>query len=140
MNKLHQRNRRRKIFWTIIITSIVLFFLYQLIKAPIDIEDLKNNRIVTSGIVTGATSNQKNTGGGIKYMFYVNSKGYKGSTGYSNLSRDFCESLIGRNFPVIYSPERTENNKILLTNDVFNMYGMIQPDSLKWIEKYVNWR
>lgn len=140
MNKLHRRNNRRKIFWTIIVLSTILFFVYQLVKAPIDIESLKNNKIIVSGTVTAATSNQKNTGGGVKYIFYVNGKKYKGSTGYSNLPRDFCESLIGRYFPVIYSSKRIGNNRMLLTKEMFEMYEMNQPDSLKWIENYIIWR
>ena len=137
MNRLHRRNKRRKIFWTIITVGAVGFFLYQLLTAPIKIENLKDNKVITIGIVTGTFNNHRNTGSGLDYTFNINNKLYKGSTAYSSLSTSFCESLIGRSFPVIYSPARITNNEMLLTKERFKIYAMEQPDSLKWVENYI---
>lgn len=137
MNRLHRRNKRRKIFWTVIAVGAISFFLYQLFMAPVKIKDLKENKIIIIGTITGTFNNQRNTGSGLDYTFNINNKLYKGSTAYPNLSTSFCESLIGRSFPVIYSPEHISNNKMLLTKEIFKIYGMQQPDSLKWIDEYV---
>lgn len=137
MNRLHTRNKRRKIFWKIIIGGAISFFLYQMIITLVKTEELKDNKTITIGIITGVFNNQRNTGSGLDYTFYINNKLYKGSTGYPNLSSSFCESLIGRSCPVIYSTERINYNKMLLTKEIFKIYDLEQPDSLKWIEEYV---
>lgn len=137
MNKLHRRNKRRRIFWTIITICAIGFFLYQLFMAPFRLEDLRENKIITVGVIIGTFNNQRNTGSGLYYTFNISNKLYKGSTAYSNLSTNFCKSLIGRSFPVIYSPTSINNNDILLTKESFKLYDMKQPDSLKWIEENV---
>lgn len=137
MNRLHRRNKRRRIFWSIITVGAIGFFLYLMIGTLFKDGNLKNNRNLTTGIITGTFNNQRNTGSGVYYTFYSNNKLYKGSIGYPELSTAFCESLIGRSFPVIYSPADPTNNKMLLTKQTFIIYRMEQPDSLKWIEEYV---
>lgn len=137
MNQLHRRNKRRRIFWTIITVGAIVFFLYQLLMAPFRLEDLRENKIITVGKITGTFNNQRNTGSGLYYTFNISNKLYKGSTAYSNLPTSFCKSLMGRSFPVIYSPTSINNNDMLLTYEFFKIYDMQQPDSLKWIEEYV---
>jgi hypothetical protein len=137
MNRLHRRNRKRRIIGIALTMLIMSFFLYQFIMAPLKIEQLKSNKIITIGIVTGTSNNHRNTGGGLEYKFFVGNIEHQGSTAYSSLLPSFCESLIGRSFPVIYSSKKISNNEILLTKYRFGLYDLIQPDSLKWIEKYV---
>ncbi len=100
---------------------------------PVRYMDLTGNRVITTGVITGTYSRS----GGVNYVFYIDSKEYKGSSGYADLTVGFCESLIGRNFPVIYSSKHIGNNQMLLTKATFKWYDREQPDSLKWIEKYV---
>jgi hypothetical protein len=140
MNRLHRRNKRRKIFWTTITVGVIAFFIYQIIMVPVRIDDLTRDKVITTGIITGTSSNQRNTGGGVYFKFYANGKEYEGSTGYPNLSTTFCEDLVGRKFPVIYSSKRIKNNQMLLTKEIFEKYGMKQPDSLRWIEDYLQLR
>src|SRR5690242_18589151 len=102
LNRLQRRNKRRKIFWTSITVLVISFFVYQFIITPFRIGDLRKNGIITFGIVTRASNNQRNTGGGVCYEFYINNKKHEGCTGYSNLSPSFCESIVGRTFPLIY--------------------------------------
>lgn len=137
MNRLHRRNKRRKIFWTIITVGVIAFFLYQFISAPIKINNLSTDGVWTTGTVIGTFNNQRNTGSGVDYIFVYNGKQYKGGTAYPELTTSFCESLIGRQFPVIVLPTNIDNNEMLLTKQTFQIYGKEQPDSLKWIEENV---
>jgi len=137
MNRLHRRNKRRKTFWTIVVVAVIGFFLYQFISAPVKINKLSTDGVWTTGTVIGTSNNQRNTGSGVDYTFSYNGKQYKGSTGYPELTTRFCESLIGRSFPVLVRPKDINNNKMLLTQQTFQIYGKEQPDSLKWIEENV---
>jgi hypothetical protein len=137
MNRLMRRNRRRRVVTIILTIAVIFFFTYQFFKAIYGIEDLKEKKILTTGIITNVHKSQRNTGSGIDYKFFVNNTEYNGSTGYMSLPTEFCETLIGKNFPVAYSPEHINNNVMLITEFRFKMYGMEQPDSLKWVEKYV---
>lgn len=137
MNKLIRRNRRRRVVAIIVTIGVIIFFLYQFFNAIYGIEDLKENKVVITGIITNVHKSQRNTGSGIDYKFFLNNKEFVGSTGYMSLPTQFCETLIGKSFPVIYSPNNIRNNVMLITNFRFKIYDMEQPDSLKWIEKYV---
>jgi hypothetical protein len=140
MNRLHRRNKRRKLFWNIFTICAIVFIGYVVVRSFIKIANIKSNKVVITGIVTGVSSNQRNTGGGVKFTYTVNGIDYKASTAYPNLSISFCESLVGRHFPVIYSAKHKKWAQMLLTRERFTEYNMEQPDSLAWIENYVRER
>jgi len=133
MNRLHRRNKRRNLFWTAATVVAICFVAYLLIDTMRKSFMLHTHKQVTSGMVIAA----HNRRGGVDYSFYVNNKHYKGQTSYINLSPSFCESLIGRSFPVIYVPSEIGINEMLITASSFENYNMKQPDSLSWIEKWV---
>jgi hypothetical protein len=137
MNRLHKRNMRRKIVRTILVLGLVVSIVYSLVRQLVHSNDLQKNKILTTGVVTGTNSGQRNTGGGVDYVINVGRKIYKGSTAYQNLSKSFCEDLIGRSFPVIYSSKNVHNSEMLITKESFEFYDLKQPDSMSWIEKYV---
>ncbi|MBL7763102.1 MAG: hypothetical protein JNL23_06710 [Chitinophagaceae bacterium] len=112
-------------------------FGYLIIISLIDRYNLSLNNVITFGTITGTNTNQKHTCGGVDFTFFVSNKEYHGSTGYCDLSSAFCESLIGRKFPVIYCPKKISNNQMLLTKAMFKDYNVPYPDSLEWIEEYV---
>lgn len=137
MNRLHRRNKRRKLFWNTITVLVIGFFIVEMIRAPIKIEQLRKNKVITIGIVIGTSDSWRTKDTGLEYIFQVDGKEHKGSSSYLNLVGGTCETLIGRSFPVIYSSTATHNNEILLTQERFKRYDMKQPDTLQWVEQYV---
>jgi hypothetical protein len=116
--------------------AVVIGIIYLLIRSAVEEYQIQTDNVLTVGIVTGVSSNWRKTGGGVKFSFVANGKSYSGSTGYSNLSIEFCESLIGKSFPVIYASKNVNNSEMLLTSQMFKQYDLQQPDSLKWIDDY----
>ena len=42
--------------------------------------------------------------------------------------------MVGRQFPIIYSPQHLENSKLLVIPGDFNELGIPYPDSLNWVK------
>jgi hypothetical protein len=134
MNRLHKRNKKRRIFWDVLIWGSLSLFVFLIIRDLVRYIDLSTNTVLTSGIITKAESSRKNYYGSFEYVFMVGNKTYKGENGYPRIGNDICESFIGKKFPVIYSSKDTLNCKILISAQDFKLYYLDQPDSLKWIK------
>ena len=135
-NRLHRRNRRRRLINTLFVVSALSCIAFLMIHSLVKTSELKNDNILTKGTIIGTFSNHRNTGGGFEFVFSVNGIRYEGSTAYPQLSPNFCKRLIGKTFPVVYSSKDFTNSKVLILRHYFERYGQIQPDTLKWIERY----
>jgi hypothetical protein len=116
--------------------AVVIGIIYLLIKSAVDEYELQTDGVIIVGVVTGVHFSQRKTSAHLDFSFVVGEKSYSGSTGYPDLSIEFCESLIGKSFPVIYASKNINNNEMLLTRSRFKHYDLQQPDSLKWIDDY----
>jgi hypothetical protein len=90
----------------------------------------KKNGVLTNGRVTNVYAVK----GGIRidYEFYHKGKKIKGSGLYFIYSA-YMYKFYSRNFPVIYTPDNTAVNRMLIVKSNFNDFDMQYPDSLKWV-------
>ena len=115
------------------ILIIVFFFVIAFRSNKLD-NDLKKNGVITKGKIFKATHG-KNT---MKFLYYnfIDEKGltHENSIGVELKNKEY---FIGRSFPVVFLPEDAENNCLLVTRQYFEIYGIVFPDSLNWVDDYV---
>jgi len=104
---------------------------------------LKNNQIVNGGYVSSCNYGGKGNAGRvfIDYFFFIKGKKLKGSTVFltSEISFSDCQNyFVGKQFPVIYVPEKPTINLMLVSPKNFDQYSYKFPDSLNWVRKYLN--
>jgi len=81
----------------------------------------------------------------ISFSFLVNGKKYLNETSIpceDNVFRNdtLNRRLKGKTLLVIYNPYFPSNNNLLLTKSDFYEYGMLLPDSLKWVDSFLSCR
>ncbi len=115
--------------------TVLGFFALILILSPIycmvqNRKNIEKCHKITIGIVTGF--NDSKPFHGIMYEYYIDQKRYVNSANYN------CELPKSTKVPVIYSCSDEDNSGLLLLPEDFHKYNMEYPDSLKWLEKYIN--
>lgn len=80
--------------------------------------DLKYHKVITNAKVLNYSSNYRSNNS-IKYTFIIEDKKITSSKGMPEFSRNACEELIGKEFPVAYSPEDPSINILLITDEDF---------------------
>jgi|SRR5579859_1373727 len=76
----------------------------------------------------------------VNYTILVNGKEYKGSSifSFNEISASDCNRyLLGRTFPVIYTPGDPTNSQLMVTPRIYRAYGETFPDSLQWVLQYL---
>ena len=117
----------------IIIIFILIFCLTAIFICNRNGNDLKTNGILTNGQVVKAYWGR----GGINldYIFYVNGQKVDGSEFYF-ISIRFGNKFLHKSFPVIYSKNSIDRNRMLVLENDFKEFDMTYPDSLRWTLNY----
>jgi hypothetical protein len=77
----------------------------------------------------------------MKYLFTVNQKQYAKEAGVpcTYLSESLLKKkMVGLHLPVIYNPNDPDNNYLLALESTYKEYDMVMPDSLKWVNSFLN--
>jgi len=70
----------------------------------------------------------------ISYSFNYQSKSYFKLKSSFTASFDGVNNfLVGKKFPLILSKKNIDNNELLIFKEDFERYGLVYPDSLKWV-------
>jgi hypothetical protein len=112
------------VFSLIIISFIISYFIWAK-----NVQDLKTNHILATSTIV-SWSNDSKSGVWLDYQFKVDNKTYNSSTKFFNLSSMDALNLVGKTFPVVYSPSNPKNNELLIRPQDFTEFSIIQPDSL----------
>ncbi|HEU4552095.1 MAG TPA: hypothetical protein VFS25_04645 [Chitinophaga sp.] len=121
-----------------IIPFVVLFvFIYLFIVYQFKGSELKNNAIITTGVILKFKSDYRGEGGAFVYSFNINGKYYENQRAYPNIRSSDGYNLEGKIFPIVYDKNDPDNNRMLITDKDFKTYSIPFPDSLKWVEDYV---
>jgi hypothetical protein len=126
-------NRTTQIVWTVVFCLIILI-LYQghLIK-----NETLANRGFTTGKITFIDYKGSYKGTNIIYFdCIIDGISYKENFTNPNTMYKFADTLIGVSFPVIYNKTNHKHSEALLYEYQYQRFDLIQPDSLKWVNKY----
>jgi hypothetical protein len=115
--------------WTIIIGFIV-FVTVQSIRQNSEDQYLKDNPNLTTAKIIDWDPGAKGGARLLNYEFIIDNKTYNGSKSYYGLSQR-NNYLLNKYFPVIYSSKDPNVNRLLIIENEFKEFGLIQPDSLK---------
>ncbi len=116
-----------------------LFFLFIVISGIIGtyrMNKMSKRYKITSGYVNRYGQFAKSSVMYIDYNYIVFNKEYKRSR---TLNTDHHEVFVGKYFPVLYDSMDPGVHEILITRSDFVEYGLVPPDSLAWVEKYVRY-
>jgi hypothetical protein len=117
-----------KIFW-IFISIIILFIGFWSFYRTYE---LKSNHVLLTGRIIEIASTNKSSPVFLCEIFYEGNRKIISST--TSISK--MNLFIGKYFPFIYS-NKINGGKILITPEDFNQYGILFPDSLKWVLPYI---
>lgn len=125
---------KKKILKTVVIL-FTIFFVFSIIRTLILENNLKRNKIIVNGFITEYSTSYR---GGLEiiYTFEFKSKVYKGETAYPEIYSRHSNRFVGRYFPVIFTLDNPNFNKILISTSKFKKYNIEFPDSLKWVIKF----
>jgi hypothetical protein len=103
---------------------------------------VRNHHLITKGkiedyhILNGRTRSID-----IEFAYYINGEiieGGKNSYSLGTFSDATLENvLVGRKFPVVYDSNNISNARMLILKSDFDKYDVPFPDSVKWVEGYV---
>ncbi len=120
--------------------AVALFILFAFII--FQDKQLKTKHILDKAIVEDCyVVRSKGTYYYMEYSFIAKETKYKGKeslgTVYFDLS-DLYKRFVGKTIPVVYNSDFPSNNNLLLREKDYKDFRVTQPDSLKWIDKYLN--
>ncbi len=117
-----------------ILAFVVLFILFLFIAQivfKVREADPKERGIITYGTFKEA----KLFNGSTRiYFYYIINNNKHDETNYSTYQvYKNKEVLVGKQFPVIYDPDKPTNSQMLISKFDFNQIDLVQPDSLAWL-------
>ena len=121
--------KNKKLVLAIIIflfVAILLFVKYS------DIKLTKRSVLLNARTIGWKTSSYM--GLNLNYEFYYNGKKILGSDAFNDFRGN--QDFVNRNFPVMYEP-KLGSAKLLIEPSDFKRFGLIFPDSLKWVLYYL---
>jgi len=86
-----------------------------------------NARIIGIGLVTKGSPT-------FNYMFNYNGEEFSNESSTGVRKKNV---FIGRTFPIIFSP-KTKDSELLISPKDFEKFGILFPDSLRWVLRYEN--
>lgn len=122
----------------ILLVAVVLGGIYLLgeYRGKSVTRSIAKNHVMASGIVSKVEFRTK-LGYVVRYSFEVNDQYYSSSVNGSKFTR-VKNVLTGRSFPIIVSATDPSNNEMLILPEDFEKYHIPFPDSLGWVEEYLN--
>lgn len=120
----------KKILTWITVIGFITFVTIHTINRNSDDNYLRTNPSLTTAKIVNRNLDGKGRGNWIEYEFVIDNKTFGGSKKYYGLSqRD--NYLMGKHFPVLYSKKDPSVNRLLILQNEFEEFDLIQPDSLK---------
>lgn len=92
---------------------------------------------ITMGEITDAGPGGKSANTYVNYIYTVNGKTYKGSSGTNLNYGTYRVALNDARFPVLYSSIDTETSVILISPNDFEKYNIPIPDSLSYVKNFI---
>lgn len=117
----------------------VVFFLCMICFTSCDemqIKKLKREGVIGKAKITDCNIGSKGAGVILDYTFTVEGKKIKGKQSYYELKSQVCRELLYREVSIIYSEEKPEENRLMISENDFKKLGYPYPDSLKWTDRY----
>jgi hypothetical protein len=96
-------------------------------------KQLKSDGVIVYGTIIGHGHSAKSPVLEFKYSFAYEGKIHES---WSDARVDYSSDFIGKTFPVKYSP-KLGSGEMLITPRDFAKYGLLFPDSLKWVLPYL---
>ena len=120
---------KKILIWTIVV-GFITFATIQTINRNSDDNYLKTNPSLTMAKIIDWNVDGKGSGNWIKYEFVIDNKTFGGSKKYYGLSQK-DNYLMNKYFPIIYSQKDPNINRLLILENEFQEFDLVQPDSLK---------
>jgi len=122
-----------------VLISVVIFLVLWAVGIRYLGKRLKENHVITYGIVTSITKggNKGKRGPLITYRFDVNKKSITRTYRQRELKYSI-DNFVGKTFPIAYGWNGLwYDDYILITPNDFNSFGYTFPDSLNWVLKFI---
>jgi hypothetical protein len=120
----------RKTWTTLVVFSLlILMFLINAYIGSVKDDDIKKNMAMNFATVTFYSA-YGHGGTSIGYVYFVDGKKYSKSTACSQIKQRYGDSLVGRQFPLLYSNKNFNHSSILIFPEDFHHFGIPFPDSL----------
>jgi len=127
-------NRNKRIVWIIFIAFAVSTCFLMIRGIFLDRKMKKEGKITTAKIIDYKLGYR----GGISFIYSFNTDGEKivGKKSFMELVSNRPADFLNKSFPVIYLKDNPSYNYLLLSRYSFNKFGILFPDSLKWVIKF----
>jgi hypothetical protein len=115
--------------YPIVVFLLVIAFAWFYVRGQDKIASLRTKHNLTSATITNWNHSAK-AGIWLDYEFKIDQQTFSGGRKYYELKSDYAKYLVGKQFPIIYSPNEPDNNALLIIPADYDEFGLVRPDSL----------
>jgi hypothetical protein len=129
---IYKKMKKIILFFGILAGVILVIYIFAKNKP----DEIIANKQFTVGQITDYQDLSKPSCYVLKYSYEVGGISYNNMSSSHRIAKNNYKYFSGKTFPVVYAKTNPERSYILITPYAFKEWGLIFPDSLKWVMQY----
>lgn len=100
--------------------------------------EIKDNKGIALSKITSGREDYRSFTYRLNYSYSLDNREYFGESSVI-VKGQFLDDFIGKSFPIVYSTKNPQKSILLVSQEDFEKWGLVFPDSLSWVTKKIGY-